>query len=437
MDPDGERHEVSPEEIQGILDQKNRSAKAPDKYEFTDDNTFIKNGKPIKRNSKVTALKRLNTAVEKWQKKHGDERLIHFKWEPSGVERDDDKPGIEFTNKLMVNTTPWDNSDTTDLKRYNTAKYEVLSNKDIQNFLLNILNKKDNSEQKNANRKTLSYNPEKHLFVYGDHEIYGKELQKLVGRLNGGITVDKKQKGYKEESSYWNHFKISVSGSKVGDVANFSLPPVITCNHDAPCIDDGCYAVKAYPVYPTSRTAQEINLALLGEGRYDQFEQEIGKLFDPKNKKQMKYFRFFVSGDVFSKKLMDSIINIANKHHGVNFWMYTKQYALLINYIGKIPDNLTVLVSCWGDFCPSLYDPKGPNKRVKDGEIAPFAELEKHFPLAYLDDGTEATKKYMNIDKNQLICPCTTDDEVVAHCDTCKKCFEVGNLKGNIVFKKH
>ena len=139
----------------------------------------------------------------------------------------------------------------------------------------------------------------------------------------------------------------------------------------------------------------------------------------------MKYFRFFVSGDVFSKELMNSICNIAKRNTGVNFWMYTKQYALISQFIGKTPSNLTVLISCWGDFCPSIY------------ENGKYAELEKHFPLAYLDDGTENTKKYMNVKKEKIICPCTDDDEVIAHCDTCKKCFEVGNLKGNIVFKKH
>ena len=34
-----------------------------------------------------------------------------------------------------------------------------------------------------------------------------------------------------------------------------------------------------------------------------------------------------------------------------------------------------------------------------------YAELEKHFPLAYLDDGTENTKKYMNVKKEKIICP--------------------------------
>ena len=34
MDPDGERHEISKDEIESILAQKNRSAKKPDFYDF-------------------------------------------------------------------------------------------------------------------------------------------------------------------------------------------------------------------------------------------------------------------------------------------------------------------------------------------------------------------------------------------------------------------
>ena len=418
MDPDGERHEISKDEIEAILAQKNRSAKKPDFYDFDENGNLTKNGKFITSNRKVGFLKKLNTAIEKWQKNTGNTDKIHLKWEIGS----DGKP----TNRLMINTTEWDDSDTQNLKRYDSAKYEVLSDKDTQEFLKNIINKKDNSEEKNSKRQKWSYDYDKHIFKYGDREIYGKELLKMVSGLNGGITADKKQKEYIEDQSYWHHFKISVSGSKVGDVANFSLPPVITCNKDAPCISDGCYAIKASAMYPSSRMAQEINLALLQEGNYDQFEDEVCKVFQTKKGQTMKYFRFFVSGDVFSKELMNSICNIAKRNSNrVNFWMYTKQYALISQFIGKIPSNLTVLISCWGDFCPSIY------------EGGKYAELEKNFPLAYLDDGTENTKKYMNVEKEKIVCPCTDDDEVVAHCDNCKKCFEVGNLKGNIVFKKH
>ena len=131
---------------------------------------------------------------------------------------------------------------------------------------------------------------------------------------------------------------------------------------------------------------------MLQEGNYDQFEDEVCKVFQTKKGQTMKYFRFFISGDVFSKELMNSICNIAKRNSNrVNFWMYTKQYALISQFIGKIPSNLTVLISCWGDFCPSIY------------EGGKYAELEKHFPLAYLDDGTENTKKYMNVEKEKTI----------------------------------
>ena len=99
----------------------------------------------------------------------------------------DEKP----TNRLMINTTEWDDSDIQNLKRYDSAEYEVITDKDTQEFIKNIINKKDNSEEKNSKRQKWSYDYDKHIFKYGDREIYGKELLKMVSGLNGGITADK------------------------------------------------------------------------------------------------------------------------------------------------------------------------------------------------------------------------------------------------------
>ena len=109
MDPDGERHEISKDEIEAILAQKNRSAKKPDFYDFDENGNLTKNGKFITSNRKVGFLKKLNTAIEKWQKNTGNTDKIHLKWEIGS----DGKP----TNRLMINTTEWDDSDTQNLKR--------------------------------------------------------------------------------------------------------------------------------------------------------------------------------------------------------------------------------------------------------------------------------------------------------------------------------
>lgn len=281
--------------------------------------------------------------------------------------------------------------------------------------------------------------------------IIGKELISFLNVRNSYMTLDKKQKGptsQKEEGagSYWRHFKVSMTGSKVGDVANFSLPPVMTCNREAPCIDDGCYAVKAVGIYPTSRISQEVNYALLKGGAYKQFEEEIGKVLalskkngDGTKSPRFEYFRFFVSGDMISHDMLNSICNIATSHSNIKFWMYTKQYKILHEHTGAIPSNLTILVSCWGKFNPKMYIPKG--MKVENDEngnpIAPYADLAERFPLAYLDDNTAETRSYFEKKSGDEVCPCTDDDEVVARCDTCHKCFSVRANQGNIIFKKH
>lgn len=267
--------------------------------------------------------------------------------------------------------------------------------------------------------------------------MYGEELLAFVYELNGkydskktDVRFDKATKG-----SYYEHFKISDKGSKVGDVANFSLPPVITCNKQAPCIDDGCYAIKAYAMYPTTRMAQLINLKLLNEGRYDQFVNEVSQVLEYG---EFKYFRFFVSGDLYTTDLLKAICRIAQRNSNVGFWLYTKQYHLIHQYKSAIPSNLTIILSCWGKFRPSLYMKKANEKE------SIYAYMEKKFPLAYLNDNTENTTNFFDVKENDFVCPCTSSDQNMTHCDKCDgsatpspQCYMVGKGKGNIIFNKH
>jgi len=425
-EPESTKHQLTDDEIDEIVTRKNTPPPKPISFDFDENGNLLGNGKKIKSQHKIGFLKKLNTVVDKIHKKTGSGILRHYKWEVIGdiKKRKDgsDMKGSNLGNHLLVNVTDWDDSDKEDMKRFDTAEYKLVETPEEKEELKSYINKIQKAPKEKG---VLGWDGT--TFTLNDKPLYGEDLLDFIAELNANITLDKKQEGFNEIGSYWKHFKISTNGSKVGDVANFSLPPVMTCNHDAPCINDGCYAVKAYGMYPTSRIAQEVNYALLKEGKYDQLKKEIGSVLKLKSKKgpKFEYFRFFVSGDLPSKEMLKTICEIAEENGKIKFWLYTKQYALLHKYSGTIPGNLTILVSCWGEFCPALY---------KDGA---YAELEDRFPLAYLDDGTENTSKFFKKKNGDIVCPCTEDDEVVAHCDKCHKCFTARAKKGNIIFKKH
>jgi hypothetical protein len=154
--------------------------------------------------------------------------------------------------------------------------------------------------------------------------------------------------------------------------------------------------------------AQDINLALLKEGKFDQFVKEVStavrKTFKKtvgamKEGEKIQYFRFHVSGDVFSSEYLNAICDIADANPNVGFWTYTKQYDLLLKNMDRVlkTKNLSVLVSCWGEFRPKAFGEK-------------YKVLEENFPLAYLDDGSEEMKNYIDTKDGQgepFVCPCT------------------------------
>lgn len=331
----------------------------------------------------------------------------------------------------MVNTTKWDDSDELDTKRFDTAEYKVVDTPEEQEKALAVI---ENAfkKGKSSGRKTLNlgFNKDTREFTIDGRPLSKEELNAFVIGLNGNIHPS-------DDDDYWNHFKISIKGSKVGDIANFSLPPVQTCNKASPCISDGCYAVKAYGLYPGTRVSQDINLALLKSGKFDQFVEEIttalkrtfkktvGKM---KEGEKIQYFRFHVSGDVFSDEYFKAMCKVASNNPDVGFWTYTKQYDILLRNMGSIPKNLSILVSCWGEFRPKKFGKK-------------YEVLEEKFPLAYLDDGSEEMKEYIDTKDGKgepFVCPCTDYSEAEVHCNKCLKCYKVGEIMNtNLVFKKH
>jgi len=194
--------------------------------------------------------------------------------------------------------------------------------------------------------------------------------------------------------------KVSISNGniKLGKIANVSLPPVITCNPQAPCHAD-CYANKAWRLYPTTRKAWNDNLIIFKKFRHFFFD-DINEFL---RKYKQRYFRWHVAGDIPNRTYFRGMVRLAKTNPNIRFLALTKRYNIINNYNHKIPDNLRIVFSSW----PKLRF-SNPNK----------------FPVAWLQDGTED-----RIPNNALECP--------GNCETCGMCWSLKDLKRDMVFNKH
>lgn len=187
---------------------------------------------------------------------------------------------------------------------------------------------------------------------------------------------------------------ISNGNKKLGSVANISLPPIATCRPGVPCSKE-CYALKSYRMYKNVRTAWNDNLKAYKKDSIVYFHQ----INDYISKKQPRFFRWHVAGDIQDQAYLNNMSLIAKSNPYTSFLAFTKMYNLAFN---GIPDNLQVIISAW----PGLSLPR-------DNEL----------PIAFMQDGSE-TRVY-----NAIECP--------GSCETCGMCFQLSKLNKNVVFYKH
>jgi len=142
--------------------------------------------------------------------------------------------------------------------------------------------------------------------------------------------------------------KISQGNSKIGGVPNLSLPPVLTCRENAPCIKE-CYARKSYDRWPAVRRAWDSNLELY-KTEPEVFFNDLCLYLAVA---QPRRFRLFVGGDFPDVEFFVRFVDIAETYHTTQFLCFTKQYEFLHGV--DIPDNLNLVLSIW----PGLEMPHG------------------------------------------------------------------------------
>jgi len=189
---------------------------------------------------------------------------------------------------------------------------------------------------------------------------------------------------------------ISKGNKKLGGIPNISLPPVWSCVKGIPCAK-GCYAMKAYRMYPNVKTAWNNNLALAKTNRIKYFTD----IYDYIRDKKPNYFRWHVSGDILDFQYFRYMNDLAYIFPDTKFLCFTKNYKIVNDYKTgyAIADNLKVYFSAWPEW---------------------IIDNPHNIPIAYMQDGT------VQVPESTYECP--------GSCLNCKYCFTNGNT---IVFHKH
>jgi len=188
---------------------------------------------------------------------------------------------------------------------------------------------------------------------------------------------------------------ISRGNSKLGNVLNISLPPGAACRPGIPCFNEGCYARKAYRLYPNVKAAWDKNYKFWLENPVEYFK-EIAEacIGEP-------FFRWHVAGDVPDQSYLDYMVDIARQLPDTRFLCFTKKYDLDFKWI---PKNLQIVLSTW----PGLELPEN-----------------KGLPWAWLSEDWRRP-----LDDLYLVCP--------GDCSACgNKCWDLVSAEIPVVFPKH
>lgn len=110
-----------------------------------------------------------------------------------------------------------------------------------------------------------------------------------------------------------------------------------------------CYAHKGMYVFPVVKKAQARRLEILSTD-LETWRKDMTELLSRKYAKKKgpdAVFRWHDSGDLQNLSHLEAIVQIAKDLPGIDFWLPTKEYKLVRNYLrtNKLPKNLVIRVS--------------------------------------------------------------------------------------------
>jgi len=194
---------------------------------------------------------------------------------------------------------------------------------------------------------------------------------------------------------------VSDGNMKIGNTGNFSLTPGRSCSREAcaTCLREGCYALKAYKAYPSTRRAWDENTEL-AEKSVDKLEAYFDKYFSAES--APAFFRVHVAGDFLSRPYAEMWARVAAKHPGTRFLAFTKQWENIRGV--AFPENFSMVLSGW----PGVEIP---------------ADLSAQYSKAYCVETPE------EIPADGFHCP--------GACENCGACWELGKRGIDVYFVKH
>lgn len=201
-------------------------------------------------------------------------------------------------------------------------------------------------------------------------------------------------------------YTFSPGNLKLGKIWNISHTPIQGCMSNVPCANTkGCYALKAYLNYPSTRKAWDSNYyRLLHDRRYYPYTALIDAVVKlaqgSPQRATLKYFRIHVAGDFLDQDHLDAWKEISGTWcPTTKFRAFTKRHDLSFK---GLPDNLKIGFSMWPG-----WDVKPP----------------KGLPVAWLKDKNNPDPR---IPKGLYVCP--------GSCSKCKHCW---NSDKDVVLVKH
>jgi hypothetical protein len=178
----------------------------------------------------------------------------------------------------------------------------------------------------------------------------------------------------------------------------FSLPSgkEFSCPGATNVCETVCYAGKLERQYPGVRALVLHNWELLRNANLtemvDLLSEMIGEFVSDCDKRDApKIFRWHADGDIFSAVYAVALAITCKMFPDVQFWIYTRSFALATAYLDDIP-NLSVYLS---------VDSENESLALSYKDLYPFVRL------AYLSDSFEKGKEFMltNTGKPGAICP--------------------------------
>ena len=146
------------------------------------------------------------------------------------------------------------------------------------------------------------------------------------------------------------HIHISNGNRKMGDVPSISLVPFLSC--PGICKDTcgaKCYAAKIANLRPNvlKNYAENQALAILKPAQYwKELKFALAGY---------RFFRFHVSGDIFSKVYFENMIDAARENPHCEMLAFTKKFNIVNAWIdenGDLPENLHIIFSAWENLNP-------------------------------------------------------------------------------------